>query len=286
LKIAIASGKGGTGKTTIATNLAALIAEKQPVTLVDLDVEEPNSGLFLKGELLENHPVHKMVPTWDKQKCTFCGNCQKVCNFNAVIQLPSQVLVFPKLCHSCYACSELCPTNALPMKPEKIGETKQLQIGDITFIESSLDIGQEMAVPVIAHTNHILEKEHNADLIIIDAPPGTSCPVIEAVKDVDFVLLAAEPTPFGLHDLKLAAETMRELKKDFAVVINRFGLGNEEIFDYCEQENIKILAKIPNSRSAAECYSHGQLMYKQLPKVKKEINKIAQHIWQLTGVAK
>jgi len=172
------------------------------------------------------------------------------------------------------------------MKPEKIGETNKFRIGNITFIESSLDIGQEMAVPVIAHTNKTLKEKHQEDLIIIDAPPGTSCPVIETVKDVDFVLLAAEPTPFGLHDLKLAVETMRKLKKGFAVVINRFGLGDDKILTYCEQENIEILAKIPNSRAAAEFYSHGKLMYKQIPEIKKEIVKIAQRIWQLTGDAK
>ncbi|MDY6915812.1 MAG: ATP-binding protein [Candidatus Cloacimonadota bacterium] len=283
MKIAIASGKGGTGKTTLATNLAALIAEQQPVTLIDLDVEEPNSGLFFQGKLMEEIPVHKMVPNWEKKKCTFCGICQKVCNFNAVIQLPTQVLVFSKLCHSCYACSELCSTNALPMKPEKIGKTSKFQTGNITFIESSLDIGQEMAVPVIAHTNKILENEYNDKFIIIDAPPGTSCPVIESVKDVDFVILVAEPTPFGVHDLKLAVETMRELKKEFVVVINRFGLGDGKILDYCEQESIEILAKIPNSRAAAECYSYGKLMYKYLPEIKHEINKIAKYIWQHLG---
>lgn len=254
--------------------------------MVDLDVEEPNSGLFVKGKLEETNPVYKMVPVWEKDKCTFCGNCQKVCNFNAVIQLHTQVLVFPKLCHSCYACSELCPTDALPMKPEKIGEIKTFHQDNLTFLESCLNIGQEMAVQVIAHTNKILEKDYQGQLIIIDAPPGTSCPVIEAVKDTDFVLLAAEPTPFGLHDLKLAVDTMRKLKKDFAVIINRFGLGNDKILEYCQRQNIEILAKIPNSRTAAELYSHGKLIYKQIPQVKQEVLKIANKIRQLSGEPK
>ena len=158
LKVAIASGKGGTGKTTLAVNLASYLSQKFNVTLVDLDVEEPNSGLFLDGEPVYREDKFKMIPVWEREKCTFCGKCQEVCNFNAIINLGTMIMVFPKLCHSCYACSELCPESALLMKPDKMGETKQFKIGNLKFIESRLDVGQEQAVPLIAQTIENAEK--------------------------------------------------------------------------------------------------------------------------------
>ena len=285
MKIAIASGKGGTGKTTLSTNLASYLAEKQEVVLVDLDVEEPNSGLFLKSDgVAQSHPVttedkFKMVPEWIEDKCTFCGICQKVCNFHAVIQLGKMIMVFPELCHGCYACSELCPTNALPMIPKKMGELKYFKTGRLNFVESRLLIGEEQAVPLISQTHKYIDDHFDDNTIkIFDSPPGTSCPVIEATKDADFVILITEPTPFGFHDLKLAIETMRELKKDFGVVVNRHGIGNDDVIDYCEKENIPLLAKIPNDRRIAELYSKGHLIYSEIPEVKNELDKIIPHI--------
>jgi len=282
MKIAIASGKGGTGKTTLSTNLTALFAETEKIVLVDLDVEEPNSGLFIKGELVKEEIKYKMIPEWKEDTCTLCGECQKVCNFHAVIQLGPQILVFPELCHSCFACSELCPTSSLPMISQRMGLLKQFENKNISFIESRLDIGQEQAVPLIAQTNDYIDKTFNKNTVkIFDAPPGTSCPVIEATKDVDFVILVTEPTPFGLHDLKLAVETMKELKKDFGVVINRYGIGNNDVVDYCEGDNIPILAKIPNSRKVAELYSKGELVYTKVPEVKQELQNIKNYILNL-----
>lgn len=274
MKIAIASGKGGTGKTTLSTNLSVLLSKTENVVLVDLDVEEPNSGLFLQGDLKSEEIKYKMIPEWNEVTCTLCGECQKNCNFHAVIQLGSQVLVFPELCHSCFACSELCPTESLPMKKQRMGTIKEFESGKMSFIESRLDVGQEQAVPLIGQTNQYVNQKFNSAYIkIFDSPPGTSCPVIEATKDVDFVILVTEPTPFGLHDLKLAIETMKELKKDFGVVINRHGLGNDDVIDYCKKENVKILAKIPNSRNVAETYSKGQLIY-DIPDVKEQFAEL------------
>lgn len=275
LKIAIASGKGGTGKTTLSTNLAAFIAEQEKVVLVDFDVEEPNSGLFFKGELIHEEENFKMIPHWDESKCTLCGICQKVCNFHAIIQLGPSIIVFPELCHSCYACAELCPTAALPMVPKKTGHLRDFQINNLHFVESRLNIGEEQAVPTIAKTKkYAVQNYGNVHITIFDSPPGTSCPVIEATKDADFVILVTEPTPFGLHDLTLAVETMRALGKLFGVVINRDGIGNNDVFQYCEEQNIPVLARIPNNRRIAELYSSGKLIYHHFPEIKESLRRI------------
>ena len=275
IKIAIASGKGGTGKTTLSTNLAAFIAEQEDVVLVDLDVEEPNSGLFFKGELTHEEDIFKMIPQWDESKCTLCGICPKVCSYHAIIQLGPSILVFPELCHSCYACSELCPVDALPMIPKKTGSLRAFRIGKLNFVESRIDIGEEQAVPLLSKTKKYVAATYgNVSIAIFDSPPGTSCPVIEATKDADFVILVTEPTPFGLHDLSLAVETMRALNKPFAVVVNRYGIGNDDVIKYCREENIHVLAKIPNSRKIAELYSSGKLMYQDFPEVKQSLSDI------------
>jgi MinD superfamily P-loop ATPase len=279
LKIAVASGKGGTGKTTLATNLAHFLGHSYRITLADLDVEEPNSRLFLTGEPVNEKEVVKMVPEWVAEKCLLCGDCQKRCNFNAVIQLNTIILVFPELCHSCYACSELCPVSALPMKPQKIGTLEHVKNKILDVIEGRLDIGQEQVVPLISQTKGFVNSLNpTPDFTIYDAPPGTSCPVIEATKAVDLVILVTEPTPFGLHDLKLAVETMRKIERDFAVVINREGTGNDHVVRYCEKEHIPVIAKIPNRRKIAELYSRGELIYPQVPEFKQQLQKIKQYI--------
>ena len=287
-KIAIASGKGGTGKTTLSTNLSAYIAEQEEVVLADLDVEEPNSGLFFTGKLIHSEDNFKMIPQWNESKCTLCNLCQEVCNFHAVIQLGPTILVFPELCHSCYACSELCPTDALPMIPKKTGELSEFQNNKLHFIESRLEIGEEQAVPSISKLKKYVNHKFDAVKVqIFDAPPGTSCPVIEATKDVDFVVLVTEPTPFGLHDLRLSVETLRTLKKPFGVVINRFGIGNDDVLYYCQKEDIPVLAKIPNSRKIAELYSSGNLIYKEMPEIKTSLQTIFDFIIQFAegGIA-
>jgi len=279
MKIAIASGKGGTGKTTVSTNLASLLAESEDVVLTDLDVEEPNSGLFISGKLVYQEDKYKMIPEWEKEECILCGNCQKVCNFNAVMKLGEMIMVFPELCHGCYACIELCPTKSLPMKPKKMGELRHFKSGNLDFIESKLIIGEEQAVPLIKQTLDYVDENFPVKTIkIFDAPPGTSCPVIEATKDADLILLVTEPTPFGLHDLILAIETMKELKKEMGVIINRFGIGDTNVEKYCEENNIPIMAKIPNMRKIAEIYSEGNLLYSEIPEVKTQLENIISFI--------
>ena len=281
MKIAIASGKGGTGKTTVSTNLASLLSQQEAVVLTDLDVEEPNSGLFISGKLVHQEDKFKMIPQWEKDECILCGNCQKVCNFNAVMKLGEMIMVFPELCHGCYACSELCPTKSLPMKPKKMGELKHFKSGNLDFIESKLIIGEEQAVPLIKQALDYVDENFSEETIkIFDAPPGTSCPVIEATKDADLILLVTEPTPFGLHDLKLAVDTMKELKKNTGVIINRFGIGDANVEKYCSENNIPIIAKIPNMRKVAEIYSDGNLIYPKIPEVKIQLENIISFIFK------
>lgn len=282
MKIAIASGKGGTGKTTLSVNLASFLAIKEKVVLADLDVEEPNSGLFINARLVGKEEKFKMIPEWIEDKCTLCGICQDVCNYNAVVQLGTIILVFPELCHGCYACSELCPTSALPMVPKKMGELLHFENNKLSFIESRLDIGQEQATQLISQTNKYIDEHFSDGIVkIYDAPPGTSCPVIEATKNADYVILITEPTPFGLHDLKLAVETMKKMGKNYGVVINRHGIGNDEVLNYCNKANIPVIAKIPNDRRIAELYSRGKLVYQEIPEVKLQLENIWNYILKM-----
>lgn len=278
MKITIASGKGGTGKTTISTNLATYLSEETSLVLLDLDVEEPNSGLFLEKKLLEEKTTHKMIPSWDEEKCTHCGVCAKVCNFNAVLKLETEVLVFSELCKSCYACSELCKSNALPMKEKPMGLLARYNCGEFDFIEGRLNLGEEQSTPLIAQCIEYAEENFPNSLKIYDAPPGTSCPVIESSKDSDYVILVTESTPFGLNDLRLAVETMKVLKRNFGVVINRYGIGDNKVEEYCQEEDIQIIAKIPNDKAIAELYSNGDLIYEKHEGFKQELIKIASFI--------
>jgi len=275
LRIAIASGKGGTGKTLLAMNLAAFLSQKVNTLLVDLDVEEPNDSLFIKGDKVLAVEQFKMIPQWDESKCTLCGECSKNCKFHAIVQMGNFIAVFKELCHSCYACSELCTTGALPMQPHKMGDTIEFQNNNLKFIESRLIVGEEQAVPLIHKTHKLVDQKFGSSTIqIFDCPPGTSCPVVAATENADFVILVTEPTPFGLHDLKLAVETMRKLGKSFGVVINRFGIGNNDVETYCKVEQIHILTKIPFNKEIAKFYSNGELVYNKVDSMKHSLDEI------------
>lgn len=286
LDIVIASGKGGTGKTTLSVNLAALLSETERVILTDLDVEEPNAGLFLHGKKVEREVRYKMTPRWEGNRCTLCGDCQRNCNFHAVIKLGKEIMVFPELCHGCFACSELCPVGALPMEAKRMGETIQYELGSLSFVEGRLDIGEEQAVPLIAQTKkYVLDRYPNAAYRLYDAPPGTSCLVIEAVLDADYVILVTEPTPFGLNDLKLSVDALRDLHKPMGIVVNRYGIGDDEVLSWCENQGMPVLAKIPNDRRVAELYSRGERIYERLPAFRAELEKVATFVRALAGRA-
>ena len=254
--IPVASGKGGTGKTTIATSLALLLSEEksQKIQLLDCDVEEPNAHIFLKPQIKKSQSVNILIPKVDKRKCNFCGECAKVCVYNAIVVLKREVLVFPELCHGCGGCSLFCPENAIAEEERKIGAIEEGQAGSIKFIQGRLNIGEPMATPLIRS----MKKKINPNgVTIIDVPPGTSCPVIEAVHKSDFCILVTEPTPFGLNDLKLAVEMTRKLKIDYGVVINQANIGDDKVKEYCHKESIPIMAEIPYDRNVAVLYSSG-----------------------------
>ncbi len=271
MKIAFASGKGGTGKTTLSVNFALYLSRDHDVLLTDFDVEEPDSHLFIQGDLLKQIQCNTDIPQVDETLCNGCGKCREVCNFHAITQLGKHTMVFPQLCHSCYACIEFCPQGALKMVPEELGMLSEYDEGGLRFLEARLKIGKEMAVPLIRQASDYIDRHHADRLIIIDAPPGTSCPVVETMRYSDFVVLVTEPTPFGLHDLTLAVETVRLLDRPFGVVINKDDGKHNDVVKYCEDESIDILARIPHQRTIAELYSRGLTLYDKNPDFYRQI---------------
>ena len=258
--LAIASGKGGTGKTTVAVNMARVLDDA--VLLLDCDVEEPNAHLFLKGCVEAEETVSIPVPQVDESLCDGCGKCGSSCAYHAIVSFGTIPLVFPEMCHGCGGCTLVCPPKAIRETDRRIGVVETIRAENITLIQGRLDIGVAMAPPLIRAVKAHLKGHLPA---ILDAPPGTSCPVIATLRDVDFVVLVTEPTPFGLHDLKLAVETVRELGTHFGVVINRVGVGDDRVHTYCIAEAIPILAEIPDDRRIAEAYSRGELIVDALP---------------------
>ncbi len=276
MKIAIASGKGGTGKTTIATNLACSIAQAgETVQYLDCDAEEPNGHIFLKPEIKSSEDVTVGVPEVDMAKCTGCGKCGQLCQYSAIICLKDKPLVFEQLCHSCGGCMAICPEGAITEKQRKIGVAEFGKSNGVYFGHGKLNIG---AIQTPAIIRYVKQKAINDGIVILDAPPGTSCPVIEAIKNSNFVLLVTEPTPFGLNDLELAVGMVRELKLPFAVTINRSDIGNDAVVKYCQQENIEVLIQIPNDRKIAESYSRGVMIVETMPDYKQKFLKLYEDI--------
>ena len=271
--IAVASGKGGTGKTTIAVNLA--YALDREVQLLDCDVEEPNAQLFLNGALLSTEEVTIPIPQIDASLCNGCGECSRFCEYNAIVSYGTMPLVFADMCHGCGGCMKVCPPQAIREVDHRIGVIETFSAGKITLIQGKLDIGAAMAPPLI---RAVKQKTDNRIPILLDAPPGTSCPVITTLRGADFVALVTEPTPFGLNDLILAVETVREMDLPFGVIINRSGSGDARVNFYCADENIPILAEIPDDRKIAEAYSRGELIGKVFPKYRLIFEKIINDI--------
>lgn len=264
MMLAVASGKGGTGKTTVAVALA--LATEGPVQYLDCDVEEPNGSIFLKPDFAPAETVSVQVPVVDQDRCTSCGRCAGFCRFNALVSLGTPPLVFPELCHSCGGCEIVCPADAISWGKNPVGELARGMVPgrDIWVVQGKLRVGSVLAPPVIK----AVKKASAPDLLtIVDCPPGTSCPVIEAVSGADHVLLVTEPTPFGLHDLKLAVQTMEELKLPFSVVINRFDGGDSGVEDYCSGKDIHVAARIPFRRKMAEVYSRGGTLLEAIPEM-------------------
>jgi MinD superfamily P-loop ATPase len=278
--ISVASGKGGTGKTTVAVSLALSLEGRRSVQFLDCDVEEPNAHLFIKPSIGKTLPVFIPVPEVDEATCTFCGKCAEVCAYNAIAVIKNTVLVFSELCHGCGACSLLCPEKAIKEVGKKIGVLESGAAGNLQFIHGKLDIGQPMSPPLIRAVKKTINKKRT---VIIDVPPGTSCPVIEATKGSDFCLLVTEPTPFGLHDLRLTVETVRQLRIPIGVIINRAGFGDRDVEAYCQKENIPILMTIPFDRKIAVAYSEGIPVVEAIPAYRQKFFEIFERIEKTAG---
>jgi MinD superfamily P-loop ATPase len=292
--ITVASGKGGTGKTTVAVNLTLSLAADQesghptePLFL-DCDVEEPNAALFLKPTIEERIEVGQMIPQVDLEKCIYCGRCAEVCQYHAIAVVGEKVLVFAELCHGCGSCGLNCPTEAIDEVLHVTGTIERGQAGRVAFAQGTMNVGEPMAVPIIRQLKRwVILPDSDNHAIILDASPGTACPVVESMRGADFVLMVTEPTPFGLHDLRLAVEVARdELGLPVGVVVNRDGVGDQGVDDYCKAEGIPILMRIPLDRRIAEAYSEGVPLVEALPEYRKQFRDMVTVIEQLVARGK
>jgi len=333
--ITVASGKGGTGKTTVAVSLALSLASDRrasayeetdeeaaypvPPLLLDCDVEEPNAALFLRPTIQERREVGLMIPEVDLEACTYCGRCAEVCQYHAIVVVGEKVLVFPELCHGCGSCALNCPTEAIHEVLHVIGTVERGWAGPVAdspsasgemggenfppasegawgveFAQGTMNVGEPMAVPIIRQLKRwAIPPDASTGLdgtpgdrpVILDAPPGTACPVVESMRGAEFVLLVTEPTPFGLHDLRLAVEVARdELRLPVGVVVNRDGVGDQGVEDYCTIEGIPILMRIPLDRRIAEAYSEGGSLVEARPEYREQFRELYEAIHRLRAV--
>lgn len=275
--ISIASGKGGTGKTSVAVNMALSIRNVQ---LLDCDVEEPNAHLLLHPMISREKPVYNPIPLINEKLCDHCGKCGEFCQYNAIFVSPAKILVFPELCHGCGGCVLVCPKKAITEGKHKIGTLKQGRIGDLELVYGELEVGEPMAVPLIREVKRYIDKSRN---VILDSPPGTSCPVIETVKGSDFCILVTEPTPFGLHDLKIIVQILEDIKIPLGVVINRAGIGDKKVYEYCKEKDIPVLLEIPYKRRIAELYSKGVPFGLEMPEWREKFQTLFDIVRRLVG---
>ncbi len=272
MKISVASGKGGTGKTTVAVNLALSI---ENAMLIDCDVEGPNSHIFFPEEMEKIRDVSIPCPVFDLEKCNLCGKCADFCQYNAISIVGEKLLFFEELCHGCGGCKIICPEDAITEKEHHIGILRKGGNDDVLLYGGLLDIGEPFGVPIIRELKNLADEKKN---VILDSPPGTACPAVEAMTDSDYVVLVTEPTPFGHHDLKLSVDIVRQVGTPFGVVVNRDGIGDDRIEVYCREENIPLLAKIPNNRKIANLYSKGVPMVKGMPELRDTFTGIFEEI--------
>jgi len=273
VQIVVASGKGGTGKTTVATSLALAIGKN--VQLLDCDVEEPNAHIFIKPKTEQKEKVSVLVPQVDESKCDFCGKCAEVCEYNAIVVAKNKVLIFPELCHSCGGCVLLCPRGAFTERPREVGKITIGRSGDVELVSGSLNVGEVMPVPMVSAVKKKLDPSKT---VIIDASPGTSCPMVEALKGSDYCLLVTESTPFALSDLKLAVGVVRKMKIPCGLVINKYDPAYMATEEYSRQEKIPVLLKIPEERAIAEAYSRGEPLVRSFPAYRDKFNKLFEAI--------
>ncbi len=277
LQIAIASGKGGTGKTTLSTSLARILSAKYPVNYVDCDVEAPNGALFLKPKIEQRLPAYRPVPVVDHSRCDLCGECSSFCQYHAITVLKDRVLVFPELCHGCGGCTLVCPRNAITEREQQIGTIELGDAGGIGFAQGLLSIGETSSVRLIHELRH---RAGRREITILDAPPGSSCPVVTTINGSDLVILVTEPTPFGLHDLKVAVRMVRQLEIPMGVVLNRVGIGDEGVEQYCRDENVPIWGRILDDRKVAEAYSRGEMPGETVVGFREQVEQLASRLTQ------
>ncbi|RJS69109.1 (4Fe-4S)-binding protein [Candidatus Bathyarchaeota archaeon] len=275
--VAVASGKGGTGKTTVAVNLALSI---ENVQFLDCDVEEPNAHLLLHPKVSRREPVYIPVPVVNEQLCDYCGKCSEFCEYNAIFVSSNKILIFPELCHSCGGCAIVCPKKAISEEQHKIGTLNFGSSGDVELVYGELEVGEPLAVPVIKAVKKQMKPDGN---VVLDSPPGTSCPVIETVKGSDYCVLVTEPTPFGLHDLKITVEVLEDMGIPFGVVVNRAGIGDKKVYEYCREKDIPVLLEIPYQRDIAEFYSRGVPFSLEIPEWKEKFRTLFERIKESVG---
>ncbi len=278
MRVAIASGKGGTGKTTVSASLA--VSWQRPLVALDLDVEEPNLHLFLKPEIDGEEKAYVEIPVADESKCNGCRACAELCQFKAISVLGDVLMVFPEMCHGCGGCLAVCPENALKPGKRELGDIVWGAAGSIDFLMGRLRVGEAMSPPLMRQVKARLDamaQPAHADAVI-DAPPGVSCPAVSAVMDADVIVLVTEPTPFGLYDLSLAHDAFLPLGKPMGIVINRAGLGEENVYDFCRSKHLPIWAEIPFSRDIAAAYADGRIIARVSPELQSTFHHLAESI--------